>query len=99
MEFCGVLRSVKFVVTAPKKSTEIEIAQESAQEIDRETAVRSLGRFLGRGVCLWLQRSQGSLTQDTHQRATPGNPKVPLPSSFHFQQPSIPFSHPHFHQN
>ena len=22
--------------------------------------VRSLGRFLGRGVCLWLQRSQGS---------------------------------------
>ena len=24
--------------------------------------VRSLGRFLGRGVCLWLQRSQGSLT-------------------------------------
>ena len=21
--------------------------------------VRSLGRFLGRGVCLWLQRSQG----------------------------------------
>ena len=22
--------------------------------------VRSLGRFLGRGVCLWLQLSQGS---------------------------------------
>ena len=22
--------------------------------------VRSLGRFLGRDVCLWLQRSQGS---------------------------------------
>ena len=22
--------------------------------------VRSLGRFLGRGVCLWLQRSQGN---------------------------------------
>ena len=22
--------------------------------------MRSLGRFLGRGVCLWLQRSQGS---------------------------------------
>ena len=22
--------------------------------------VQSLGRFLGRGVCLWLQRSQGS---------------------------------------
>ena len=33
MEFCGFLRSVKFVV-------------------------RSLARFLGCGVCLWLQRSQ-----------------------------------------
>ena len=27
--------------------------------------VRSLGRFLGRGVCLWLQRSQGSRVDDT----------------------------------
>ena len=25
----------------------------------REFVVRFLGRFLGRGVCLWLQRSQG----------------------------------------
>ena len=25
-----------------------------------EFVVRFLGRFLGRGVCLWLQRSQGS---------------------------------------
>ena len=37
--------------------------------------------------------------QDTHQRATPGNRKLPLSTSFHFQQPSIPLSHPHFHQN
>ena len=74
MEFCRLLRSVKFVV-------------------------RSLGRFLGRGACLWLRRSQGSLTQDTHQRATPGKRNLPLSTSFRFQQPSIPFIHPHFHQN
>ena len=27
---------------------------------DLKFVVRSLGRLLGRGVCLWLQRSQGS---------------------------------------
>ena len=27
--------------------------------------VRSLGRFLGRGVCLWLQRSQGFVLMTT----------------------------------
>ena len=37
--------------------------------------------------------------QDTHERATPGNRKLPLSTSFHFQQPSISFSHPHVHQN
>ena len=35
MDFCRLLRSVKFVV-------------------------RPLGRFLGRDMCLWLQRSQGN---------------------------------------
>ena len=41
MEFCRVLRSVKFVV-------------------------RSMGRFLGRDVCLWLQRSQSSRHISSH---------------------------------
>ena len=39
--------------------------------------VRSLGRFLGRGVCLWLQLSQGSrisrLDQTLSKRIQCGN--------------------------